>query len=148
VKWLVVGAGGMVGRDLCAALASRGEEIVALARADLDVTDARLIDAAVAHSTAQGWSHDDYVRLGAAWVVRSHQIKYLQSAYAGEAVVVRTWVASMKRFSSVRKYRIIRRSDETLLASAETEWVLVNLETRALAPIPPQLTSSFTIVET
>jgi len=47
VKWLVVGAGGMVGRDLCAALASRGEEIVALARADLDVTDARLIDAAV-----------------------------------------------------------------------------------------------------
>ena len=47
MKWLVVGAGGMVGRDLCAALASRGEEIVALARADLDVTDARLIDAAV-----------------------------------------------------------------------------------------------------
>lgn len=107
-----------------------------------------MIDAAVAHSTVQGWSHNDYVRLGAAWVVRSHQIKYLQSAYAGEAVVVRTWVASMKRFSSVRKYRIIRRHDETLLASAETEWVLVNLETRALAPIPPELTASFTIVET
>src|SRR5262245_54213152 len=98
-----------------------------------------MIDAAVAHSTAQGWSHDDYVRLGAAWVVRSHQIKYLQSAYAGQAIVVRTWVASMKRFSSVRKYRILLRSDETLLASAETEWVLVKIDTRVLAPIPPEL---------
>jgi acyl-CoA thioester hydrolase len=106
-----------------------------------------MIDAAVAHSTAQGWSHDDYVRLGAAWVVRSHQIKYLQSAYAAETIVVRTWVASMKRFSSVRKYRIVRRSDEALLASAETEWVLVNMQTRALAPIPPQLVESFTIVD-
>lgn len=106
-----------------------------------------MIDAAVAHSSAQGWSHDDYQRLGAAWVVRSHQIKYLQSAYADEAVVVRTWVASMKRFSSVRKYRIHRLRDDSLLASAETEWVLVNLNTRALAPIPQKLSSSFTIVE-
>jgi acyl-CoA thioester hydrolase len=106
-----------------------------------------MIDAAVAHSTAQGWSHDDYLRLGAAWVVRSHQIKYLQSAYADETIVVRTWVASMKRFSSVRKYRIVRRSDDALLASAETEWVLVDLRSRALAPIPPQLVDSFTIVD-
>jgi acyl-CoA thioester hydrolase len=107
-----------------------------------------MIDAAVAHSAAQGWTHDDYLRLGAAWVVRSHQIKYLQSAYAGEAIVVRTWVANMKRFSSVRKYRIVRRTDDALLASAETEWVLVNLNTRALAPIPAELSASFTIVET
>ena len=30
--------------------------------------------AAVAHSTANGWSHEDYQRLGAGWVVRAHRI--------------------------------------------------------------------------
>ena len=46
-RWLVTGAGGMVGRDLCDALQARGEEVVALAKADLDITDARLVDQAV-----------------------------------------------------------------------------------------------------
>jgi dTDP-4-dehydrorhamnose reductase len=46
-RWLVTGAGGMVGRDLCDVLAGRGEESVALAKADLDVTDARAVEQAV-----------------------------------------------------------------------------------------------------
>jgi dTDP-4-dehydrorhamnose reductase len=47
VKWLITGAGGMAGRDLCDALASRGEEVVALTRTDLDITDSRCVNAAV-----------------------------------------------------------------------------------------------------
>ena len=43
-RWLVTGAGGMVGRDLCDALADRGEDVVALGKADLDITDSRLVD--------------------------------------------------------------------------------------------------------
>jgi dTDP-4-dehydrorhamnose reductase len=48
VKWLITGAGGMVGRDVCDALTARGEEVVALTRTDLDVTDSRCVNAAVA----------------------------------------------------------------------------------------------------
>jgi dTDP-4-dehydrorhamnose reductase len=40
LRWLVTGAGGMVGHDVCAALETRGETVVAVAKADLDVTDA------------------------------------------------------------------------------------------------------------
>lgn len=47
MKWLITGAGGMVGTDLRDELAGRGEDVVALTRADLDVTDSRAIDAAV-----------------------------------------------------------------------------------------------------
>ncbi|RPI87679.1 MAG: acyl-CoA thioesterase, partial [Planctomycetaceae bacterium] len=65
--------------------------------------------AALAHSAAQGWPHDAYVRLGAGWVVRSHTIEYLQPAYAGDRVIVRTWVADMKRATSRRGYRISRK---------------------------------------
>lgn len=47
MKWLITGAGGMVGRDLLDALAARGEAAVALTRADLDITDWQRVSAAV-----------------------------------------------------------------------------------------------------
>src|SRR5437764_5168480 len=37
----------MVARDLCDALAERGEDLVALTKSDLDITDARVVDAIV-----------------------------------------------------------------------------------------------------
>lgn len=43
LRWLLTGAAGMVGTDLRDALAARGEEVVALSRADLDITDIRTI---------------------------------------------------------------------------------------------------------
>lgn len=47
MKWLITGAGGMLGTDLREELALRGEPVAALSRGDLDITDARLVDAAV-----------------------------------------------------------------------------------------------------
>lgn len=38
-KWLITGAGGMLGTDLRDALARRGEQFVAFSRSELDVTD-------------------------------------------------------------------------------------------------------------
>ena len=46
MKYLIVGAGGMLGTDLRAALA--GRDVTALTRAELDVTDASAVAAAVA----------------------------------------------------------------------------------------------------
>jgi dTDP-4-dehydrorhamnose reductase len=46
-RWLVTGAAGMLGRDLTALLAARGDEYAALARADLDITDADATTAAL-----------------------------------------------------------------------------------------------------
>lgn len=40
LRWLVTGAAGMVGRDVVAALRIRDDEVVALAKSDLDITDA------------------------------------------------------------------------------------------------------------
>jgi dTDP-4-dehydrorhamnose reductase len=49
MRWLVTGAGGMLGRDLCAVLAEAGEtDVVAADRAVLDITDAAAVRAAVA----------------------------------------------------------------------------------------------------
>ncbi|MGH3170036.1 MAG: sugar nucleotide-binding protein, partial [Trebonia sp.] len=45
--WLVTGSGGMLGRDLTALLASRGERVVECDRAGLDVTDPGAVQAAL-----------------------------------------------------------------------------------------------------
>jgi dTDP-4-dehydrorhamnose reductase len=47
-RWLVTGAGGMLGTDLVAALTTRGEPVTGLDRAGLDVTDARAVSDAIA----------------------------------------------------------------------------------------------------
>ncbi len=47
-RWLVTGAGGMLGTDLVAALTSRGEPVTGLDRASLDVTDSAAVTDAVA----------------------------------------------------------------------------------------------------
>jgi dTDP-4-dehydrorhamnose reductase len=47
VKWLITGAGGMLGTALRDSLTSRGEEVVALTRAGLDITDSRLVNQAL-----------------------------------------------------------------------------------------------------
>jgi dTDP-4-dehydrorhamnose reductase len=47
-RWLVTGSAGMLGRDMTALLAASGAEFTALTRADLDLTDAAAVTAAVA----------------------------------------------------------------------------------------------------
>lgn len=46
-RWLITGAGGMVGTDLREELLRRGESVFAASRADLDVTDAAAVSALV-----------------------------------------------------------------------------------------------------
>jgi dTDP-4-dehydrorhamnose reductase len=46
-RWLVTGAAGMLGRDVTALLTARNEEFTAFARADVDLTDAGSVAAAV-----------------------------------------------------------------------------------------------------
>ncbi|MFB7862462.1 MULTISPECIES: dTDP-4-dehydrorhamnose reductase [unclassified Streptomyces] len=46
-RWLITGAAGMLGRDLAEVLADSGADVTALTRAELDITDAEAVRAAV-----------------------------------------------------------------------------------------------------
>jgi acyl-CoA thioester hydrolase len=105
-----------------------------------------MIDAAVAHSAAQGWNGERYQEMGTGWVVRRHEIDYLQPAYAGEEIIVRTWVADMRRVQSRRRFVIQRVQDGVKLAEATTNWAFINFQTGAPARIPAEVTDSFEIV--
>ena len=104
--------------------------------------------AAMAHSAAQGWPTEAYEKLGAGWVVRSHQIEYLRPAFPGDEVVVRTWVADFKKVTSLRRYEIVRggAAEETVLARAATDWAFIHFATHQPKRIPPEVAGSFEIV--
>ena len=103
--------------------------------------------AAVAHSAAQGWPGARYRGLGSGWVVRSHKIEYRKPAFVGERIVVRTWVATMKKATSLRRFRILRETDGELLATAETKWAFVDYETEQLVRIPREVAESFSVMD-
>ena len=124
----------------------RDDEIDSLRRASNVAYVQWMLDAALAHSAAQGWSAEAYVRLGSGWVVRSHKIEYRRPALPGDRVVVRTWVATMDVATSLRRYRMERASDGTLLASAETLWAFINFATGRPARIPPEIARAFVVV--
>lgn len=100
-------------------------------------------DAAISHSDTVGCTAAT-LAAGASWVARSHHIEYLRPAFAGERLVVHTWVSSVRRSSSLRKYRIARGGE--LIAQGETVWVYVDASTGKPRPIPQEVREVFALV--
>ena len=98
-------------------------------------------DAALAHSTALGFSERAYLERGQVWVVRKHEIEYLRAAVSGDRLRVETRVATMKAANSVRRTEIYR-ADE-LLCRAATDWVYVDLSRGRPLRIPAELREAF-----
>jgi dTDP-4-dehydrorhamnose reductase len=93
MRWLVTGAGGMLGRDLCAVLAEAGEtDVVAAARADLDVTDPVAVREAMPGIdvvlNAAAWTDVDGAETAeqAATAVNGHAVRTLAGA-AGRRLI-------------------------------------------------------------
>jgi acyl-CoA thioester hydrolase len=103
-------------------------------------------EAALAHSAAHGWPSARYRELGAGWVVRSHKIEYLQASFAGDEIVVYTWVADFRKIRSLRKYKMVRLGDGATVALAETDWAFIGYEHRVPRRIPPEVSEAFLVV--
>lgn len=101
-------------------------------------------EVAIQHSAARGWPVERYLQSGAVWVVRSHYISYLRPAFEGDVVTLETWVAEVKKSSSLRKYVVLRPHDGAVLAEAETSWVFVDRKTGRPCRIPDDLRAAFT----
>jgi acyl-CoA thioester hydrolase len=101
-------------------------------------------DAAAAHADARGWTAATEAA-GAVWVARAHRIEYRRPAFAGDRVRVLTWVVDVRGATSLRRYRIERTGDNTVLAEAETDFALVDARTGRPRRIPPELRAAFDV---
>src|SRR4051794_9834329 len=97
MRWLVTGAGGMLGRDLTAVLTAAGEtDVVAASRADLDITDPGAVRDAVAGAdvvlNAAAWTDVDGAETAeeAATAVNGHAVGALAAAAGPRLVHVST----------------------------------------------------------
>ncbi|MFF2269689.1 dTDP-4-dehydrorhamnose reductase [Cellulosimicrobium cellulans] len=99
MRWTVTGAGGMLGTDLVALLHARGEDVRALDRAGLDVTDAAAVDAVVRGSdvvvnaaayTAVDAAEDDEARAFAVNAVGAQHVARSAARHGARLVHVST----------------------------------------------------------
>ena len=101
--------------------------------------------AAREHSEACGWDTQQGLEQGLGWVVRGHDVVYRAAAFAGDDLIVRTWVSELSSYASKRKYVVYRPSDDVTLTRVETRWVFVDLNRRKAIKIPNRLHDNMTV---
>ncbi len=101
-------------------------------------------EAAILHSESVGWSQQRYRQHQFGWVVRHHDITYLNPAFLHDELTVKTWIADMKRVSSLRQFRFYKH-DQCILKAA-TNWVFIDFTTHKLKSIPESVSEAYCIV--
>jgi acyl-CoA thioester hydrolase len=86
-----------------------------------------------------GWSFEQWLKDGLAFIARRHRIQYLQPATFADTLEIATWLYNIRRTSATRYYAFHRLADGELLAQMETLWVLIDIETGK----PRRLPASF-----
>ena len=101
-------------------------------------------DVATRHAARLGWDWAALQSRGRSWVAREHWAEYLRPCFAGDELVMHTWVQSMRGPVSLRRYALLR-GGEIVFAGA-TEWVYIDFARGR--PVRPEedVTSSFSLV--
>jgi acyl-CoA thioester hydrolase len=99
-------------------------------------------DAAIGHVQANG-VYDLTEPLGLTWFAKKHTIEYLAQSFLDDEIIVVTWVETITKISTVRKYHLYRKSDKKLLCKGKTLWIMINLEKSRPTKIPQNVMDLF-----
>jgi acyl-CoA thioester hydrolase len=102
-----------------------------------------ILDVAVAHSSAVGWTPEAYLAAGKVFVVRRHEIDYLSSALEGDEIDLFTWIEDHGAASSTRRTKMIRVKDGRELARGTTLWAFISTTNGRPQRIPPEVVNAF-----
>ena len=100
-----------------------------------------VMDVAMAHSRSVGWDIARYHQLGAAFMVRRHEIDYVSQVTLGETLRAETWVDSWRLASCIRKTELLR--DGNVVVRAATTWAMIGLGSGRPQRIPDDLAALF-----
>lgn len=79
------------------------------------------------HSVQLGLGITEFQQHDAAMVARKHELNYLAACFAGEQLLLRTWLDRCDGLSLYRQYQFIRESDQKVVFEGETRWVCIRL---------------------
>ncbi len=77
------------------------------------------------------------------WVVLRHEIDYKTPALLGDEVVVQTWIGTATGLTFERHTKMVRASDQQVLAQARTLWCPISTRTGRPQRVSQQLRSQF-----
>ena len=98
-----------------------------------------------AHSNTLGLSFADYQRLNAGCVARKHELEYLAATFAGDELLLGTWVHENDgKLSMWRRYQILRVGDGKTVLRGQTHWVCVDMQTGRPKRQPPEFLAAYT----
>jgi YbgC/YbaW family acyl-CoA thioester hydrolase len=100
-------------------------------------------EAAFEASAARGYGMKEYDAMGAAWLMRSVDVEFLQPARYQDEIEIRTWVSDFQRVRAHREYEARRANDAALLARARADWVFLDSKTFALRRVPAEAAALF-----
>ncbi len=104
------------------------------------------MDAAAGHCAARGMSGELMSDEGEGWVVRRHEIDYLAQVRPADLVIIRTWIETAEKASSIRRYEIRNAADGKLVCQGLTLWVWINYRTGRPARIPDKVYAAYGLI--
>lgn len=91
------------------------------------------------HSHKLGMNIERYRALDAGCVVRRHELDYFAPTFAGEELLLGTWIIENDaRLTMWRGYQIIRPADRKLVLRGKTLWVCVDMKHGRPRRMPPE----------
>lgn len=102
-----------------------------------------LEDCGMQLAVAYDWPWEKMEARQFAIIARQHHIQYTQPAHLDDILVIRTWIASIRRSTGLRFYTIQRESDQQLIAQCHSLYVWVDLSTNRPIRIPDEFLECF-----
>ncbi len=102
-----------------------------------------LQEAAIKHADVYGLGAKAMATHGESWVLNRVAAEITRYPRYEEKVTVRTWSAGIRGFRGYRDLRVY--CGQELVASASTLWLYINLRTKTLARVAPELAERFPV---
>ena len=98
------------------------------------------------HSNRLGLDWECYRRLDRAMVARHTELDYLAPAFAGDELLLATWIVENDgRLSITRRYQVLRPADGRTLLRGSTQWVCVEISTGKARRMPPEFLAGYRV---
>ena len=95
------------------------------------------------HAVALGCDMEYWRGIGGWFVVRRHEVDYLQSARLGDTVIVYTWPNAIGKVTAERRHVLVREADDAVMVRAVNTWAYVDVQTGRPKRIPSDVRGIF-----
>ncbi len=100
-------------------------------------------EAAIEASADAGYDTRRYTEMGKSWLIRETSVEYFSPLFFGDTLILKTWVADVRRVRSRRMYEFRKAGAAELVARADTDWIFLDQKTGRPAGVPEPLKLAF-----